>query len=169
MKFVKEIIKDIPKDEIWTKRWADYVNKYVPDFPNGDDIFEGDKLLHAVTSYLFIVTVGHSIDHFMFGSLDKREIPMRIRQKSPDRNTKMIKRSKLCSPTDLMKLYMADRLFYKPTTITSLIKTKYKFKTAEQSLAVEAFKADLRSAEQELLTMGIKYMPLKDIAASIQF
>lgn len=168
-KFVEKIIQDIPKDEIWTKRWADYVNQHVPDFPNGEEIFKEDKLQRAITSYLFIVTVGHSVDHYNYGSLDKREIPLRIRQKPPVKKTKLQKRSSLCNPIDLMKYYMADSLFFSPTTVTSLIGTKYKFKEKFQKEAVKEFKVDLYAAEKELLDQGIKYMPLAKIAASIQF
>lgn len=168
-KFVGKIVEDIPKDEIWTVRWADYVNKYVPDFPNGKAIFEGDNLQRAVTSYLFTVTVGHSVDHYNYGALDKREIPLRLRQGPPKKGIKMIDRSKLCNAFDLMKYYMADSLFFSPTTVTSLMGTRYKFTKKKQNDAVEEFKNDLRNAEKELLDQGIKYMPLEKIAASIQF
>jgi hypothetical protein len=167
--FVKEIVKTVPQDDIWTIRWADYVNKHVPDFPSGDIIFKNDNLHKAVTSYLFIVTVGHSVDHYNYGSLDKREIPLRIRQKPPVKGIKMKKRSKLCSATDLMKYYMADVLFFSPTTVTSLIKTEYNFDEKSQKDAVKKFKKDLVKAEKELIKNNIYYMPLKKIAASIQF
>jgi hypothetical protein len=168
-KFVGTIISTIPKDDIWTKRWADYVNQHVPDFPSGDIIFKEDNLHKAITSYLFIVTVGHSVDHYNYGELDKREIPLRIRQKPPTKNTKLKNRSKLCSPTDLMKYYMADRLFFSPTTVTSLIDTTYKFKSETNKNAVSKFKKDLVKAEKELVKNNIYYMPLNKIAASIQF
>lgn len=168
-KFVKKITDDITKDDIWTKRWADYVNKHVPDFPNGENIFKDDNLHKAITSYLFIVTVGHSVDHYNYGSLDKREIPLRIRQAPPKKETKLRSRKKLCNPIDLMKYYMADTLFFTPTTVTSLIETKYQFVDKKHKEAVKEFKADLINAEKELRSQGIHYMPLKKIAASIQF
>lgn len=168
-KFIEKIVSDIPKDEVWTKRWADYVQKYVPDFPSGDEIFEGDNLVRAITSYFFIVTVGHSVDHYNYGCLDKREIPLRLRQAAPKKGDKMIDRSKLCNAIDLMKYYMADTLFFSPTTVTSMIDTKYKFTKKEHKEAVKVFKEELRAAEKELLAKGIKYMPLDKIAASIQF
>jgi hypothetical protein len=167
--FVKVIIGEIPDNDTWTKRWADYVNQYVPDFPKGTEIFKNDNLHKAVTSYLFIVTVGHSVDHYNYGQLDKREIPLRLRQAPPKKGIKLNKRSELCSSIDLMKYYMADSLFFSPTTVTSLIGTKYNFDTIEQRDAVKKFKSDLKSAEHSLLEQGIKYMPLNKIAASIQF
>lgn len=95
-KFVGNIIQDIPKDDIWTIRFADYVHKYVPDFPSGDVIFEGENLLNALTSFFFIITVGHAVDHYNYGNLDKQEIPLRMRQAPPaSKDVKMIKRSKL--------------------------------------------------------------------------
>ncbi|MBT7610933.1 MAG: hypothetical protein HN576_14320 [Bacteriovoracaceae bacterium] len=167
--FVGKIIKYIPEDEIWTKRWANYVNKNVKDFPNGDAIFKNDNLHKAVTSFLFTITVGHSVDHYNYGALDKREIPLRLRQAPPTKETKLKKRSKLCNPIDLMKYYLADSLFFSPSTVTSLIDTEYNFLEKGQRKAVQEFKEDLINAEKELLKKGIKYMPLKEIAASVQF
>lgn len=168
-RFVEKIVGDIPKDEIWTIRWANYINKYVPDFPNGEQIFEGDSLVRAVTSYLYIVSVAHSVDHYNYGCLDKREIPLRIRQAAPKKGTQMIRRSKLCSASDLMRYYLADSLFFSPTTVTSLMDTRYNFNKSEHQKAVQVFKDELRAAEKNMLDKGIKYMPLKEIAASIQF
>ncbi len=168
--FIEKVCLKIENEDIWVKRWADYVNMHVPDFPTGDLIFKEDNLVRALTSYLFIVTVGHSVDHFNYGSLDKREIPLRLRQAVPaNKKTKMKNRKKLCNPIDLMKYYMADTLFFSPTTVTSLINTKYKFTDPTLKSAVQEFKVELKNAEKELLEKGIKYMPLNKIAASIQF
>lgn len=167
--FVAKIIVDIPEDDIWTKRWATYVSKSVNDFPDGENIFKDNNLHKAITSFLFTVTVGHSVDHYNYGALDKREIPLRIRQAPPTKNTKLKKRSKLCSPIDLMKYYLADSLFFSPTTVTSLIDSKYKLTRHNHISAIKEFKTELISAEKELLSKGIKYMPLKKIAASVQF
>ena len=167
--FVSKIVADIPKDDFWTKRWADYCAKHVNDFPNGEQIFEGDNLLNALTTYLFTVTVGHSVDHYNYGKLDKREIPLRMRQEPPKKGIKMISRSKLCNAVDLMKYYMADMLFFSPTTVTKLIDVDYKFDYGHQLQAVEEFKSNLRDTEKDLLSRGIEYMPLDKIARSIQF
>lgn len=167
--FVEKIVSDIPKHEVWTTRWANYVHSYVPDFPNGVQIFEADNLVRAVTSYFFIVTVGHSVDHFNYGSLDKREIPLRLRQAPPRKGIKLISRSKLCNPSDLMKYYLADSLFFSPTTVTSMLDTQYHFTKGEHKKAVAEFKSELKYSEKNLIEKGIYYMPLKKIAASIQF
>ncbi len=169
-KFVRKITSDIPEDDIWVRRFADYVHKHVPDFPNEEEIQNPDVLTKAITSYLFTVTIAHSVDHYNYGSLDKREIPLRIRQEAPrNKKVKMKDRKKLCSRWDLTKYFMADTLFFSPTTVTSLLKTKYRFKEKHHQKAAKEFKEDLKKAEKELLAKGIRYMPLKDIAASIQF
>lgn len=64
---------------------------------------------------------------------------------------------------------MPDTLFFSPTTVTSLMKTTYKFKERHLQDHVQNFKREMRAAEQELLSKGIKYMPLDKISASIQF
>jgi hypothetical protein len=167
--YVSSILKDVEKNDFWISKWADYCNDHVNDFPSSKDIFQGDTLIRAVTTYLFTVTVAHSTDHYNYGNIDKRQVPLRMRQAPPRRGDKMISRSKLVNATDLMKYYMADNLFFSPTTVTSLINSKYSFKTQQQMDASKKFKNDLRELDLKLKEEGIEYMPLKKIAASIQF
>ncbi|WP_127717176.1 hypothetical protein [Halobacteriovorax sp. HLS] len=167
--YVSEVLKDVEKNDFWISKWADYCHKHVVDFPNGEKIWEGDTLIRAVTTYLFTVTVAHSTDHYNYGQINKREVPLRMRQAPPEKGVKMIKRSKLVKPWDLMKYYMADNLFFSPTTVTSLIQARYNFKEAHRVNAATKFKKDLIQLDSDLKKMGIEYMPLKKIAASIQF
>ena len=168
-KFVSTVLKDVKTDDFWVSKWADYCNDHVNDFPSGENIFKGDSLVRAVTTYLFTVTVAHSTDHYNYGSIDKRQVPLRMRQAPPKKGDKMISRSKLVNAIDLMKYYMADNLFFSPTTVTSLMNAKYKFKEKWQNQASKDFKADLVELDKSLRAEGIEYMPLSDIAASIQF
>ena len=66
---------------------------------------------------------------------------------------------------------MANKLFFSPTTVTSLIGTKYDFGNRSKAIdpLVAKFKNDLESLDKELKDAGIQYIPLKDIAASIQY
>jgi hypothetical protein len=168
-KFVEKILSDVEKNDFWITKWADYCNRYVNDFPKGEDIFKSDTLVRAVTTYLFTVTVAHATDHYNYGEIDKREVPLRMRQAPPKKGDKLMNRKKLVRPWDLMKYYMADTLFFSPTTVTSLIDAKYKFSSAKNIEAVRKFKEDLRELDKELREQGIEYMPLSKISASIQF
>lgn len=167
--FVAKIIIDIKVDDIWVINWANYIKKHIPSFPGGDVIFEQDNLLHAVTSFLFTVTVGHSVDHNNYGVLNKREIPLRIRQAPPGKNIVLKNRKHLCSPVDLMKYYMADSLFFSPFTVTKLINSKYKFNSQKEQDVVRLFKKELIQLDKVLTEKDINYMQLDKIASSIQF
>lgn len=167
--FVSEVLSEVEVGDFWISKWADYCNRYVNDFPNSSEIFKDDNLVRAVTTYLYTVTVAHAADHYNYGTLDKRQVPLRIRQQPPYKGIRMEPRSKLCSAVDLMKYYMADSLFFSPTTVTKLINAKYKFKEDYQKDAVIKFKENLRNTDRELREKDVKYMPLNKISASIQF
>ncbi|WP_419173136.1 hypothetical protein [Halobacteriovorax sp.] len=168
-KFVSEILSDVEDGDFWITKWSDYCHQHVNDFPNGSDIFKGDTLVRAVTTYLFTVTVAHATDHYNYGILDKRQVPLRLRQAPPKKGDKMMKRSKLVKAWDQMKYSMADNLFFSPTTVTKLIDANYKFKCPRRRKAVITFKKDLIDLDRKLKKEGIEYMPLNKISASIQF
>ncbi|WP_394202987.1 hypothetical protein [Shewanella waksmanii] len=167
--FVKRVLHHVEPDDFWVAKWADYCHQHVKAFPASDKIFEGDTLARAVATYIFTVSVSHSVDHYSYGKFNKRQIPLRIRQSPPTASTSMKPRSQLVTWYDMMKYFMADRLFFSPTTITTLAESQYAFMDSEQQQAVEEFKTALLIAENELIERGVNYMPLDEIAASIQF
>lgn len=168
-KFVTGVLCDVRAGDFWISKWADYCNQHVNDFPDGKKIFEGDTLFRTVTTYLFTVTVAHATDHYNYGILDKRKVPLRMRQAPPKKDTKMISRSKLVTAIDQMKYSMADNQFFSPTTVTSLIKAKYPFVESDKMACAVEFKNDLKMLDEQLRREGIEYMPLNKISASIQF
>jgi len=168
-KFVDEVVKVIPEDDLHVKNWADYINGWIPGFPNGDEIFKGKTLTEVVAYYIWDVTVGHTIDHHNYGEMDVRKVPLRIRQEPPKKDTKIKPLKLLQSPIDLMKYKLAMKLFFGPSVITRLIDAEYGFKDPELQKAVADFKQNLRATEKSLNEKGLKYMKLEDIAKSIQF
>ena len=167
--FVVDILDGVEAGDFWIGKWADYCAQYVEEFPGSETIFDGDTLQRAVTTYLFVVTVAHSVDHDNYGKMDKRQIPLRLRQAPPTRDTKKIDRRKLVKPVDMMKYSMADILFFSPTTVTKLIDAQYSFPEPQRQAAVDRFKQRLRDTEQQLIQSGAQYMPLDTIARSIQY
>lgn len=167
--FVDEVVQTIPTDDKHVQNWADYINGWIPGFPNGEEIFKGKTLTEVVSYYIWDVTVGHTIDHHNFGQMDIRKVPLRIRQAPPKKNTKMNSLKSLQSPVDLMKYKLAMKLFFAPTVLTKLIDANYDFKDPELRRAVERFKKNLRETDKKLHDQGLNYMRLEDIANSIQF
>jgi hypothetical protein len=167
--YVKTVLKDVQEGDFSINTWADYCHHYVRDFPSSATIWQDDNLIRAVTTYMFTVTVGHSVDHDNYGKMDKRQIPLRIRHAPPTKTLAVLNRKSLVKPWDMMKYYMADILFFSPTTVTQLIDVRYRFQEPFQNEAAKKFKDDLRAAEQRLIKQGAQYMPLKTIARSIQY
>lgn len=167
--FITKILRDVPQNDFWIVKWGDYVSHHVPGFPKGEELFSENKLIDAVSMYFWDITVGHNLDHTSFGETDKREIPLRIRQEAPKKGVKMLPRRALCNAFDLMKYFMADTLFFSPTTVTKLIKCEYDFDEEFQKEAVKEFHSSLRTLDKELDAKGMRYLKLHKIAASIQF
>lgn len=167
--FVAEVVKFIPPGDHAVKCWANYINTWIPGFPNGDEIFEGNTLIEVVAYYIWDVTVGHTIDHHNYGQMDVQQVPLRIRQAPPKKGDKLLPLSKLQSPVDLMKYRLAMKLFFGPTVITRFIDVDYKFSEPELQSAQETFKNNLRTTNKKLQERGLTYMDLTDIARTIQF
>lgn len=167
--FVDKVVATIPVKDLAVSNWADYINHWIPGFPNGKEIWEGKTLTEVTAFYIWDVTVGHTIDHHNYGLMDVRKVPLRIRQEPPLKKTKMKPLSSLQSPVDLMKYKLAMKLFFGPSVLTRLIEVDYKFKDPELKVAQEAFKISLRATEKSLIEKGLNYMGLNDIANTIQF
>ena len=167
-KYVSVILAEVAPDDYYVKCWATWISQYVPGFPNGDEICKGTNFVDAVSFYLWSVSVGHTIDHYDYGHMDIRKVPLRLRQAPPKKNDKVHDRSKLTTFWDNGKYTMANILFFNSTVVTSLITTEYDFAESKLQKAVEEFKNDLRKVDQEMKARGDCYIPLEDIARSIQ-
>ncbi|MFP5386743.1 MAG: hypothetical protein ACLGHN_11730 [Bacteriovoracia bacterium] len=168
-KFVDEVLKEVPKGDVAVKNWADYIATWIPGFPDGTEIFKGKTFTEVVSYFIWDVTIGHTIDHYNYSQMDIRKVPLRIRQEPPVKGTKIKSYSSLQTPIDLMKYKLAMRLFFGPTVVTRLIEVKYDFKTGNQQKAVQEFKKGLQKTEKEFKDQGLNYVPLEEIAASIQY
>lgn len=173
--FVGKVLSHLkPDDWEYILHWVHYIHAWLPGFPSREDVTQNNQILqNIVTSYLFTVTIGHTIDHYNYGHMNIRKVPMRLRVPPPQSNSDTVKldRSRMTRFWDFGKYEMARRLFFTSSTKTSLINTCYDFgdRQVELEPLVVEFKKNLRQAESELKQAGINYMPLEEIAASIQF
>jgi hypothetical protein len=173
-KFATDILVDLTEEEIfYLSNWADYITVWVPGFPKGVELVRDRELLISTIAYfLFDVSVGHTVDHYNYGQMDIRKIPMRLRQAPPDHKKSMtLDRSKLTTFWDFGKYEMARRLFFKASTKTKLIESVYDFGFRQEKLQrhVSQFKENLRRVDEKLKKDNAQYAPLEEIAASIQF
>jgi hypothetical protein len=167
--YVDDVVKTIPDQDIHVRNWADYINTWVPGFPDSKEVFKGKTLTEVVSYFIWDVTVGHTIDHHNYSEMDVQQVPLRLRQAPPKKGTKIESYKALQTPIDLMKYKLAMRLFFGPTVVTKLIDAKYDFSDKALLARAQKFKSDLRETEKELNEKGLKYVPLDGIACSIQF
>jgi hypothetical protein len=173
-KFVRNILNYLSgKEMFYLSKWADYIAQWVPGFPSGKELMGDKDLLISVISYfIFNVSVGHTMDHYNFGNTNIRKVPMRLRVPPPDhKNDFKLIRSQLTTFWDFGKCEMARRIFFRSSTITSLINTDYDFGKRNEQLQkhVGSFKAELVAIDIKLKENNAQFAPLEEIAASIQF
>lgn len=169
VRFTEQMLQDVKSDDHLVTTWAKFISQNVPGFPGEAEITQGDTLIQAVASYLWQVSLGHTIDHYDYGNMDVREIPLRLRQAPPKKNDRVIDRKKLVTFWDSGKYRMARKLFFKNTTVTKLVDCQYDCVNERERAAVKEFQAELRRIDQEMKQKGICYIPLEEVAASIQF
>lgn len=172
--FVSKILDEIDDTEkFYIGKWADYIKSWQPDFPDGEKILANQELFVSTVAYfLFDVSVGHTVDHYNYGHMNIRKIPLRIRQAPPKKGMPIkMDRKKLTKFWDFGKYEMARRLFFDASTKTALINTQYNFGHRNEKLqkVVAQFKLDLREVDANLRAKGQQFIPLEKIAASIQF
>lgn len=173
-KFAERILVDLTETEFfYLSKWADYITTWVPGFPKGPELVRDRQLLiSTVAYYLFDVSVGHTVDHYDYGNMNIRKIPMRLRQAPPKNGEKItLSRKKLMTFWDFGKYEMARRLFFKESTKTRLIDSVYDFGRRNKDLqkVVVDFQNELRVVDKKLQADNAQFTPIDDIAASIQF
>lgn len=168
-KFVDDVLKEIPRNDQHVKNWANYICQWLPGFPDGEEIFEGKTFTEVVAFFIWDVTVGHTIDHYNFSQMDIRKVPLRLRQAPPEKGTKIKSRKKLQTANDLMRYKLAMRLFFGPTVVTKFIDVKYDFNSPHLLNRADRFIDELKQTEKDLKQQGLDYIPLDDIARTIQF
>lgn len=169
LEFARDWLKGVGHDDQLVMSWAKFLSQQIPGFPDDIAIMKDDVMVKTVASYLWQVSVGHSIDHYDYGNMDVRVVPLRLRQAPPKRDDKMISRKKLVRFWDSGKYRMARKLFFKSNTVTALIDAQYECKHPYEVEAVKKFKAGLKRVDAQMKTQGICYIPLEEIAASIQY
>jgi hypothetical protein len=111
------------------------------------------------------VSLGHSVDHYDYGKMDTRKVPLRLRAAPPSANQGPVNLKTLVKFWDTAKYRMAQRLFFRPTTVTSLLGTDYDPQDARKRQAIARFKEELQAVDKKMQDEGICYIPLSEVAA----
>jgi len=167
-KFVEEILKDLDRNDYYVKIWARYISQQVNGFPDQSEITKDDNLVRAVSVYIWTVSVNHSVDHYNYGTLNLRKVPMRLRQPPPSKKTKLWNLRKVNNWIDYGKYYMANKMFYQSLTVAPLMQSEYNFNEREEK-ALLSFRRCLTELDEKFTKENKNYMPLSKIGVSIQF
>lgn len=164
--FVEKVLADVPEGDPAIKRWADEISRYVPGFPNGRQIFEGDTLAQTVATYIHNVSVVHSADHHAYAVMPVNKVPLRMRVPAPSRRRKPLL-DKALRRVDIFRHRMAREMYFKTITLKPLSETRYDFPEEHLQALARQFLEAIEGLDCNL--PGRRYIPLSKIATSIQF
>lgn len=168
-KFVKKVVAEIPNEDMFVSRWADYIKQQLPTFPGADEIWKGDTLTHAIASYLWDVSLGHGADHKTYGEIPLNKNPLRMRVASPEyKNPNFsLNLNEVVTILDQTRLVLGNSMFFKPTNVSKTVDAFYGFNLPVLKDAVKEFREDLYKVEDNLKVKN--FMPVDEIPASIQY
>lgn len=167
--FAKKVLAEIPHKDKFVTQWANYIHQFMPSFPDGSLIWQGDTFVKAVAVLLWDLTLGHATDHKTYSEIPVYWNPMRLRVASPIYKTPGYKFDLRSAVTimDQTKWIMANRLFYRPWNIKNLMEIDYGFSLNILNDHVNVFRKNLKDIEARLPVKN--YMPVDMIPASIQY
>jgi hypothetical protein len=167
-KFTDEVVKHIPEDECADiKKWADFISLWLPGFPNGIEIFQGDNLSGTLAKVMWDLSVAHATDHHSYGTIPISRMPLRMRVPPPATKKDTFKLKDQARFKDVFKYALEWKLFFNDWTVTRLVDVDYKFETVDLQKIQSNFLQDLAEVDKKMPVK--KYMELKEISISIQF
>jgi len=151
--------------------FADHVSHWVPGFPSGEEVRDPAVLADALSVFIFEVSVAHSSDHVLYGRVDPREVPFRLRSEPPSRTRPChFDRATLVKRFDTFQYAMCSRMYFQPHPLQRLAEVGYRFDDAALLAAADHFRTALREVEARRRQAGQRiYAPLELIAPSVQF
>ncbi|MBB3696161.1 hypothetical protein KMW28_11765 [Flammeovirga yaeyamensis] len=177
--FVSNVVQIIDEEEMQLiAEWAKYINQWIPTFSNGEKIMNKETLIEEASMIIWDVSVAHSADHYSFAQIPSYLIPLRVRIDPKSVGNKLVNWKKGMKINDMFRYRMEREMFFKPTNVSTLHDTKYRFDKVRYSKETRTyleelntiFLNDLVQLENKLKSKEIpSYIPLKEIARSIQY
>lgn len=168
LRFVREVVAGVDSTDFAVRGWADHVAAWVPGFPAGDEIFEGDNLACALARYICTVSVFHTGDHHSFSNLPLAKLPFRLRCPPPDQQTPppQLDLGSLVDPEDFLRHRLSHRMFYRPVLLQRLRDVRYDLGEAHRG-AVERFSQGMAALDRRWA--GSRSPLSSQIATSLQY
>ncbi|MCA9532358.1 MAG: hypothetical protein KC593_01720 [Myxococcales bacterium] len=151
--------------------WARHCAAWVPGFPDASRIFDEDVLARVFASIVLDVGVSHSADHYIYGQVDPREVPFRLHMDVPSASQRVAPDpTTLVTVRDNLNYKMCSLMFFAPYVVERLPEIDYGFADPTLRQANAEFRSALAATESSLINDGVpRYVPLHDIATSVQF
>lgn len=167
-RFTDGVVKNIPEREMEDiYNWANYISQWLPGFPNGEKIKEGDMLSGCLAKIMWDLSVAHATDHHSYGTIPINRLPLRMRVPPPSRKDDTFNPKDQANWKDVFKYALEWKLFFNDYTVTRLIDVNYKFDSVELQKLQANFLQELEIVDANMPVK--RYMDLKNISVSIQF
>lgn len=161
------ILQNDPQDR-WVVGWARYIRQWIPGFPDESLMHDPNVLGGAMARFIWDVTIGHGTDHQSF-SADISVVSKYLRIRVPPPESKIITPvdpAAIYTRNDTFRASLCNKMFFAPTTVTTLATTVYDFDDPVLITAAQTFQADLRATDAGL---SRRYMALNELPGSIQY
>lgn len=169
-KFVAKVVKKVQPQDPLLKQWADGIAKWTPGFPTGDTLFEGDSLTAVLTKFIFDVALEHSIEHENYGQIPLKYLPMRMRVAPPkSKDIPATDLTKIRNGKDAFQHRLGWAMFFRPSNLSLLIRTKYPFQDQELKELGKGYIRSLKETDQKMQATFPGFPKLKTFARSIQY
>lgn len=167
-RFTDGVVKNIPESEMKDiQNWATYISQWLPGFPNGEKIMEGDLLSGCLAKIMWDLSVAHATDHHSYGTIPINRLPIRMRVPPPSRKEDTFDPKDQANWKDVFKYALEWKMFFNDYTVTRLVDVDYKFDSVELQKLQANFLQDLGIVDANMPVK--RYMDLKNISVSIQF
>lgn len=169
--FVHDVLATVPDDDRDAADFARHAAHFLPGFPGSHAGEHRRDFADAIATMVFTVSIAHTSDHALYGEVDAREVPFRLRAERPSPGDAVtVDRVALTDTDDLVSYALCSKLFFEPHPVARLVDADYDFVDPALRRRAARFLEELRLAEERMVREGLRiYVPLDRMAASIQF
>jgi hypothetical protein len=166
--FAAEALARVDARDPVVRAWADHIAEWLPGFPDGNAIAEGDALSRAVATYLACVTTFHTADHHSFANIALEKMPWRIRKPFPQEGSApAYDLDTLVTPEDSFRARLAHSMFFRPAVITSLRDITYNFSHPDERAAALRWQATMSALDAQW--QGSGFPRADEIASGVHY
>ena len=168
--FVAEVLAEVTVADAAVARWARECARYVRGFPSIEEMHDPAVLIDTVAYIICNASVIHSTDHYSWATIPILTRSLRIRVPPPkSRSIPPLDRAAMTTVEDRFRLMLTDEMALTPTGFaeTRLVEVDYGFDQPHLREANARFLRALEAHDRDLTTT--RHIPLRDIAASIQY